>query len=102
MSVLLEAVAIKWGLLIAGFLGAVASLKFIPVLSVTQRGSTVIAGTLIAYYCTPLTIEVLGLSEKLGGPIAFLGGLFGMSIAGACIKAMPELVEAARKKVLGG
>jgi hypothetical protein len=97
----LEAIGLKWLTLIAGFLGAVISLKFIDGLSVKQRASTVIAGALVAGYCTPLTVELLGLSQKLEGPVAFLGGLFGMSIAGAAIKAIPEWVAAAKEKWLG-
>jgi hypothetical protein len=97
----LEAIGLKWLTLIAGFLGAVISLKFIDGLSVAQRASTVIAGALVAGYCTPLTVELLGLSQKLEGPVAFLGGLFGMSIAGAAIKAIPEWVAAAKEKWLG-
>lgn len=100
MSGLLETIGLKWLTLIAGFLGAVISLKFIDGLSVKQRASTVIAGTIIAAYCTPLTVELLGLSTKLEGAIAFLGGLFGMSIAGAAITAIPEWVAAAKQKWL--
>lgn len=101
MSGVLEAIGLKWLTLIAGFLGAVISLKFIEGLSVRQRASTVIAGALVAAYCTPLTVEVLGLSAKLEAPVAFLGGLFGMSIAGAAITAIPEWISAAKQKWLG-
>lgn len=96
----LEAIGLKWLSLIAGFLGAVISLKFIEGLTAWQRLSTVIAGSIAAGYCTPLTVELLDLSAKLEGPVAFLGGLFGMSIAGALIKAIPEWVAAAKQKFL--
>ncbi len=101
MSVFLEAIGLKWLTLIAGFLGAVISLKFIEGLSVKQRASTVIAGALVAAYCTPLTVELMGLSARLEAPIAFLGGLFGMSVAGAAITAIPQWVDAAKQKWLG-
>lgn len=100
MSVFLEAMGLKWLTLIAGFLGAVVSLKFIAGLNWWQRTSTVLAGTFIAAYCTPLTVELLSLSPKLEGAIAFLGGLFGMSIAGAAITAIPEWIAAAKQKWL--
>lgn len=100
MSVFLEAMGLKWLTLIAGFLGAVVSLKFIAGLNWWQRTSTVLAGTFIAAYCTPLTVELLSLSTKLEGAIAFLGGLFGMSIAGAAITAIPEWIAAAKQKWL--
>lgn len=102
MTTILEAVGLKWLTVMAGFIGAVISLKFIEGLSLRQRASTVIAGALVAGYCTPLTVELLNLSARLEGPIAFLGGLFGMSIAGALIKAIPEWVAAAKQKYLGG
>lgn len=98
----IETLGLKWITVIAGFLGAVISLKFIEGLSMGQRASTVFAGAIVAGYCTPLTVEVLSLSTKLEGPVAFLGGLFGMSIAGALIKAIPEWVASARQKILGG
>lgn len=102
MTGLLEAFGLKWITLAPGFVGALISLKFIEGLSMAQRASTVIAGTLVAAYCTPLTVELLALSAKLEGAVAFLGGLFGMSIAGAAIKEIPGLVAAARSKWLGG
>lgn len=102
MSGVLEALGLKWITLAPGFVGALISLKFIEGLSMAQRASTVLAGALVAAYCTPLTVEVLSLSTKMEGAIAFLGGLFGMSIAGAAIKAIPEWLAAARSKFLGG
>ena len=101
MTPFLEALGLKWLTLIAGFLGAVISLKFIEGLSVRQRASTVVAGALVAAYCTPLAVELMGMSAKLEAPVAFLGGLFGMSIAGAMITAIPEWVAAAKGKWLG-
>ena len=41
MTAFLEAIGLKWLTLIAGFLGAVVSLKFIDGLSAKQRASTV-------------------------------------------------------------
>lgn len=102
MTGFLETLGLKWLPLAAGFFGALISLKFIEGLSIWQRASTVLAGAVIAAYCTPLTVEVLSLSAKLEGAVAFLGGLFGMSIAGAMIKAIPEWVAAAKAKYLGG
>lgn len=99
----LEAVGLKWVPLLAGFIGAVISLKFIEGQTAAQRVTTVVAGAFIAAYCTPLTIEILSLSNspRMESAIAFLGGLFGMSIAGAGIKAVPEWIAAAKAKLLG-
>lgn len=102
ISRLLDAFGLKYLPLAAGFVGALISLKFIEGLTLWQRASTVAAGTFVAAYCSPLTVEVMTLSTKLEGAIAFIGGLFGMSIAGALIKAIPEWVDAVKKRWLGG
>lgn len=101
MTGLLETIGLKWLTLAAGFVGALISLKFVEGLTMWQRATTVFAGSLAAAYCTPLTVELLSLSMKMEGAVAFLGGLFGMSIAGAAIKAIPEWVAAAKAKVFG-
>ena len=98
----LEAIGLKPLTLIAGFVGSVISLKFIKSLSIWQSATTVAAGTLVAAYCTPITVELLNLSPRLEGAIAFLGGLFGMSVAGAAIEAIPGWLAAAKAKFLGG
>lgn len=100
---ILETFGLKWLPLAAGFAGAVISLKFIEKQTVPQRITTVVAGALIAAYCAPLTIELMSLSAspRMEGAIAFLAGLFGMSIAGALIKAIPDWVAAAKAKWLG-
>lgn len=98
----LEALGLKWMTLAPGLIGAVVSLKFVDGLGLWQRATTVLAGALVAAYCSPLTVDLLSLSPKMEGAIAFLGGLFGMSVAGALIKAIPEWVAAARAKFLGG
>ena len=97
-----EAIGLKPLTLIGGFVGAVVSLKFIKSLSIWQSVTTVATGTLVAAYCTPITVELLNLSPRLEGAIAFLGGLFGMSIAGAAIEAIPDWIAAAKAKFLGG
>jgi hypothetical protein len=102
MTGLLETLGLKWLTLAAGFLGALISLKFVEGLTMAQRGTTVAAGALVAAYCTPLTVELLSLSMKMEGAIAFLGGLFGMSLSGAAIKAIPEWIAAGKAKIFGG
>ena len=96
-----ESLGVKYATLIGGFLGALVSLKFIEGMSVWSRASTVLAGALVAAYLTPVVVEWMELSAKMEGGIAFLVGLFGMSMAGAVIKAAPEFVDAAKKKLLG-
>lgn len=101
----LTALGLKNGAVIGGFLGALVSLKFIEDIahwSWWKKITTVLAGATVAAYSTPLTVEVLELSSKAEGAIAFIGGLFGMSIAGAVMKAIPAFVETAREKWGGG
>lgn len=102
MTGFFEALGLKWVTLVPGFVGALISLKFIDGLTMWQRATTVLAGAIAAAYCTPLTVELLSLSPKIEGAIAFLGGLFGMSIAGASIKAIPEWLAAAKARWIGG
>lgn len=99
MEAWLTAVGLKIATLVGGFFGALVSLKFIEGLSMRQRGSTVLAGTLVSAFVTPIAVSFLEISPKLEGGIAFLCGLFGMSLTGALIKAIPEWVAAAKEKV---
>lgn len=102
MNELLSAIGLKKLPLIAGFVGALVSLKFIDGIatwSLWQRLSTVACGAAVAGYCAPLTVQVLELSTGAEGAVAFIVGLFGMSAAGAVIKAMPEWVGAIRERI---
>jgi hypothetical protein len=96
----LTSLGLKIATLVGGFVGALVSLKFIEGLSVYQRGSTVLAGTMVSAYVTPIVVTYLELTPKMEGGIAFLCGLFGMSFTGAVIKAMPEWVAAAKERVM--
>lgn len=100
MGEALAALGLKWGTMVAGFFGALVSLKFIEGLTIWQRATTVLTGTIVSAYVTPVLITYLEVSPKLEGGGAFLCGLFGMSFTGAVIKAMPDWMEALRKKVL--
>ena len=98
----LAALGLKNGAVVGGFLGALISLKFIEDIahwSPWKKITTVLAGAAVAAYSTPLTVELLELSAKAEGAVAFIGGLFGMSIAGAIIKAMPSLIDAAKERI---
>jgi hypothetical protein len=99
MEAWLSSVGIKVAALIGGFFGALVSLKFVEGLGRGQRATTVLAGTLVSAYVTPLLVTYLELSPKLEGGIAFLCGLFGMSFTGAIIKAMPEWIASLRERV---
>lgn len=87
---------------IGGFLGAVVSLKLVEGLNLWQRFTTVLGGALCASYVTPLVLEVITLSTKLEAAVAFLIGVFGMSLVAAIAKAIPEFLTAAKDKISGG
>lgn len=96
----LEAFGLKWGVIVAGFLGSCVSVRFVPG-NWWQRLFTVGAGTLAAGYVTPVVSEFLKLSDRLEHGVGFLIGLFGLSIASSLLANMPAWLDAARKK-LGG
>lgn len=99
MEAWLSSIGIKFAALVGGFFGALVSLKFIDGLSQKQRATTVLAGTLVSAYVTPILVSYLELSPKLEGGIAFLCGLFGMSFTGAVIKALPEWASAVKERI---
>lgn len=88
----ISALGLSKGATVGGFFGALVSLKFIEGLSWMQRIPTMFAGMLSAAYVTPLVMEIAAMSPKTEGAVAFLIGVFGMSLAGAFIKAAPEAI----------
>lgn len=102
ISDFLTAIGLKKIPLLGGFLGALISLKFIDGIaawSLWQRATTVASGAIVAAYCGPATVLVLDMSLGAEGAVSFIGGLFGMSLAGAIIKAMPEWAAALKDRI---
>ena len=87
------ALGAKKTVLIAGFLGAVLSLKFVTEESGTWHARVLmaIAGTLCAAYATPALADLLQASEKVENGLAFALGLFGMTFAAAVLRALREM-----------
>lgn len=99
---LLAAAGLKKLPLLGGFIGALISLKFIEGIatwSLWRRATTVASGAIVAAYCGPATVLVLDMSLGAEGAVSFIGGLFGMSLAGAIIKAMPEWAAALKERL---
>lgn len=104
-----EFFGVKLAIAAPSFIGAAISLKFVEGQNWWQRITTVLCGGAAAAYSTPLAIDVLlwaGVfgaepSARTEGAIAFISGLFGMAIVGAIMKAIPEIIAAARKRILG-
>lgn len=85
------ALGVKKAGLIAGFAGAVISLRFIQEANTwPARIFMALAGTMAAAYLTPGLAEYLGASERVESALAFGFGLFGMTIAGAVVQALRE------------
>lgn len=102
---ILSGLGLTKGSAVGGFLGALVSLKFVAEIaqwSFWKKATSVASGCLIAAYSTTLTIEVLELSPKADGAIAFMGGLFGMSLAAAIIKNLPAWMDAVKHRIGGG
>lgn len=79
MTALLEALGLKLGVVVGGFIGSVVSLRFAQGLSLTGKLSMVFGGLAAAAYLTPLVSLVIDLKAPIESGIAFLIGLYGMS-----------------------
>lgn len=90
---MLTAIGLSKGATIGGFFGALASLKLIEGLGFWGRISAIFFGWVTAVFVTPLAILALDVtvSDRTELGIAFLLGVFGMSLLGATMKAIPEL-----------
>lgn len=68
--------------LIAGFVGALIALGFLPRLTVRQAATVLVSGMAVAVYLVPLAIHMMGLplDSPLARAISFLAGLLGMRV----------------------
>lgn len=74
---------------IAGFFGAVLSMRFVDGMSKKQRLFAIISGMVMAHYMAPM-IAYLFKENDYQETIGFLIGLFGMSVCSAIFKAIQE------------
>lgn len=87
IETLFSALGIKLKTLIAGAAGSAISLKFFDDLTVFQRWTTFLCGMVLAIFLTEgmaYYLEIKTLSLEVG--LAFLIGLFGMSITGSIMQ----------------
>lgn len=75
---------IKYGVLIAGFVGAALSLSYAKELTRPQAITAVVIGTAVSVMATPLVLHYLSLPDELGRAVAFFSGL-------AAMRAVPVL-----------
>lgn len=99
IDAILSSLGISKGATIGGLLGAFVSLRFVDQLNVYTGAITLICGMLFAAHTTPLIMWAVEMSPRTEGAVAFLLGVFGMSMVAAVIKAMPELVAAAKDRI---
>lgn len=100
---LLSTLGVSKSSMIGGFIGSLVSFKFMPDgLSWKERLSSFACALAVAWHVPPLVIEGIPLKPSLEGPVAFLLGIFGMAFVGACINAVPGIVETIRKRIGGG
>lgn len=73
---------------VAGFLGAVVSLRFLRDLTLGQMILASVGGFISAGYLTQAIVHWFGFPLAYFGGVAFVVGLFGQSLAGAIILAI--------------
>lgn len=90
---ILVALGIKKVPFIAGFIGALISLKFFPTATWWEKVLTFFGGWSAAVYGTPMVIAYFKLSaeaDSYAGGIGLVIGLFAMTIVAALITAITE------------
>ena len=78
------------GKVVASFVGALVSLRFLKDCSAAEKLLMVLGGSVLSYYSTPVTASWIGLSD-VEGLAGFLVGLFGMAIAAKVYEAIQAL-----------
>jgi hypothetical protein len=78
--------------LVAGILGSMVGLRWVPGLSWLERLGNVVAGSATAVYAAPVAAEWMQVSSAgmLAG-LAFGVGIFGLSLAAAVLQGVREL-----------
>lgn len=85
---------------VGGLAGALVSLKFIPGTNWWQRGTNAVGGMLAASYISPLLGTYLKLPPSVFGGIAFLIGMYGMTVANAGVEEIPKWMQGLREKYI--
>ena len=98
---ILEQISASTGTILASFLGAVLSLKWMDnSLSTSAKVTMVVGGFLSACFGTPMLISVMALSDHVSSGMAFFLGLFGMSLIDAVFAQIKDgrLIEGIKAK----
>ena len=86
------------GTLLASLFGALVALKFVPGANTWERLTNVAGGALIAAYSSPFVTTYFSLNAKLEASVAFIIGVFGMTITAALVEHVPLFMKAIIKR----
>jgi len=98
MNDLLTDLGLKEGTLLASLFGALVGLKFVPGAGILQRVTNAVGGALIAAYGSPFITNYFTLSQKLEASVAFMVGMFGITITSALMEEIPLIIKSLREK----
>jgi len=101
MDAVLAALGLKKGAAIGSFIGGLIAFKFLRDLKWLDRIFTALLGLPVGGYSGQAMIAQFGLKDELLIPVSIAGAALGISFLSAVWLAMPAIVEAARKKLLG-
>ena len=76
--------------LVAGVVGSLVGLRFVPGLTWPERLMNLAAGGALAYYTAPAMVSWWGMSENLLGFFGFAIGMFGLSASAAVIQGIRD------------
>ncbi len=89
----IEIPGLKVGTLLAGFLGAVVSLRFLQTITVPQAILAVVTGSVVAGYTAPIAQMYLSLSAPLEHGVGFLLGLTSMNLVPGVVRLTDKFRE---------
>lgn len=90
---MIEIPGLEAGTLLAGFLGAIVSLRFLRDLTVIQALLAVITGAVVAGYTAPIAKHYLSLSEPMKHGLGFLLGLTAMNLVPGVVRLTDRFKE---------
>ena len=86
------------GTLLASLFGSLVALKFVPGDTAWERLTNVAGGALIAAYSSPFVTNYFALNAKLEASVAFIIGVFGMTITSSLVEHVPIFIKAIIRK----
>lgn len=90
---MIEIPGLKAGTLLAGFLGAMVSLRFLKELTVIQALLAVVTGAVVAGYTAPIAKIYLTLNEPMEHGLGFLLGLTSMNLVPGVVRLTDKFKE---------